>query len=110
MKVSEKNMLNNEFNKRNSLDLITRDILKRFAASLKLLMKNKYVSGISLIECNEIPIKHYIDYECEITIQMNHKYEDGMRELQNKLGIYENDQFQSTDGKYCYLPPNTLIA
>jgi hypothetical protein len=31
-------------------------------------MKDKYFSGVP-IECNEIPIKHYIDYGCEITIQ-----------------------------------------
>jgi hypothetical protein len=41
---------------------------------------------------------------------MNDKYEEGMRELQSKLGICENDKFQSVDGKYCYLPLNTLIA
>ncbi len=84
--------------------------MKNFSTSLKLLLKDKYLSGVSLIECNEIPIKHDIDYGCEITIQMNDKHEEGMRELQRKLGICESDKYQSVDGKYCYLPPNTLIA
>ncbi len=86
------------------------DILKNFSTSLKLLLKDKYLSGVSLIECNEIPIQHDINYGCEITIQMNDKHEEGIRELQRKLGICESDKYQSVDGKYCYLPPNTLIA
>jgi hypothetical protein len=53
---------------------------------LKLLLKDKYLNGVSLIECNEIPIKHDIDYRCEITIQINDKHEEGMRELKRKLG------------------------
>jgi hypothetical protein len=71
---------------------------------LKLLLKDKYLSGVSLIECNEIQIKHDIDYGCEITIQMNDKHEEGVRELQRKLGICESDKYQSVDGKYCNLP------
>jgi hypothetical protein len=41
---------------------------------------------------------------------MNDKREKGMEELKSKLGVCENDKFQSIDAKYCYLPPNTLIA
>jgi hypothetical protein len=41
---------------------------------------------------------------------MNDKHEKGMEELKSKLGFCENDKFQSIDGNYCYLPPNTLIA
>jgi hypothetical protein len=41
---------------------------------------------------------------------MNDKHEKGIEELKSKLGVCENDKFQSIDGKYCYLPPNTLIA
>jgi hypothetical protein len=52
------------------------------------------LSGILLIECNEIPIKHDIDYGCEITIHMNDKHEEGMRELQRKLAICESDKYQ----------------
>jgi hypothetical protein len=77
---------------------------------LKLLLKDKYLSGVSLIECNEIPIKHDIDYGFQITVQMNNKHEEGMRELQTKLGICESDKYRSVEGKYCYLPLNTLIV
>jgi hypothetical protein len=41
---------------------------------------------------------------------MNDKHEEGMRELQRKFGISECDKYQPIDGKYCYLPPNTMIA
>ncbi len=77
---------------------------------MKLLLKDKYLSCVSLIECKEIPIKHDIDYGCDITIQMNDKHEEGMRELQRKLRICESDKYQSVDGKYCYLQLDTLIA
>jgi predicted metallo-beta-lactamase superfamily hydrolase len=50
------------------------------------------------------------DYECEITIKINNKHEKRMEELKSKLGRCENDKFQSVDGKYFYLAPNTLIS
>jgi hypothetical protein len=77
---------------------------------LKLLLKDKYLSGVSLIECNEIPIKHDIDYGCEITIQMNDKHDERNERIAKKIRNLRSDKYQSVDGKYCYLPPNTLIA
>jgi hypothetical protein len=102
--------LNNETNEIKSLDLITGDILKNLSTSLKLLLRDKYLSDVSLIECNEIQFKHNTDYVCQITLHMNEKHDEGMRELQRKLAICESDKYQSIDGKYYYLPPNTLSA
>jgi hypothetical protein len=75
-----------------------------------LLLKDKCLSGISLIYCNEITsTKQNSDHECLLTIQMDDNHKEGMEILQNKLGICDNDS-KIIDGKYCYSPPNSLIA
>ncbi len=77
---------------------------------MKLLLKDQYISGVSLVKCDKISIKQNFDYECDITIQMNDKYEKGIKVLRNELGICQNDKYISIDRNYCYLPRNKMIA
>jgi hypothetical protein len=62
-------LLDNEINWKNSLDMITGDILKSFKTALKLLIKNQYLNGVSLIKCNNIPIeaKFWLWIRCNYT-------------------------------------------
>jgi hypothetical protein len=99
---SDRNLLNN-FNDRS---FITGDILRNFALSLKYFLKDKNSISVSIIYCNETVTK---DYECQITIQISDQYNQIMKELQN-LGDCDDKKYQSSDEKYCYLPPHTLIA
>ncbi len=106
---SDRNSLNN-FNERS---FVTGDILRNFTLSLKNFLKVKSLISVSLIYCNkndnDIATKEDFDYECQITIQMNDEYNQMMKELQN-IGNCDDEKYQSSDGKYCYLPPHTLIA
>jgi hypothetical protein len=60
---SNDEVVDKAFNEKSSLDLMTGNILRNFDISLKLLLKDQYLSAVSLIECVKIPIKQNFDYE-----------------------------------------------